>query len=61
MIPAIILICASLADCTEQTAIQVERVRVPLIACGMASQTIIAAEAGQRAEGAIVKTICGRG
>ncbi|WP_020177040.1 hypothetical protein [Methyloferula stellata] len=63
MIEAMILICAlsvSADGCTEQSADDVIRVKVEAIACAMASESVIAGMPGDRAEGRLVKIICGR-
>ncbi|HEY5226788.1 MAG TPA: hypothetical protein VIJ06_08360 [Methylovirgula sp.] len=63
MIEAVILICSlgmASSACTERTADDVVHVKVPPAICAMAAQTIIASEAGARAQGRSVKVICGR-
>ncbi|MGB8276964.1 MAG: hypothetical protein WCF20_03385 [Methylovirgula sp.] len=63
MIEAIILICGlgvAPNACTEHTAEDVVRVKVPPTICAMAAQSVIAGEAGTRAEGRLMKVICGR-
>lgn len=59
MFVMIILACVSSAPCDEKTAEDVTIVKhVPLAACGLAGQTVIAAQAGERANGHRVKIIC---
>ena len=63
MIEAMILICAlSLSSdaCDEHSADDVIRVKVEPVACAMASESIVAGMPGERAEGRLVKIICGR-
>lgn len=61
MVEALILICALGVQpqaCTEHSAEDVIRVKVPAITCGLAAQTIVAGEAGERTRGRQMKVIC---
>jgi hypothetical protein len=63
MIEAIILICGfgmTASACTEHTADDVIHVKVPPTICALAAQTVVAGEAGTRAQGRSMKVICGR-
>ncbi len=63
MIEAIILICAlglTPSACTERTADDVIRVKVQPTICAMAAQSVVAREAGMRADGRRMKVICGK-
>lgn len=61
MIWAAVLLCLSgmaRESCTIKTAEEVSYFRAPVGACGLAGQTIIAGQAGDRAATMFVKTIC---
>lgn len=61
MIEAIVLICGlgmSPSACTEKTAEDVIRVKVQPVICAMAAQSVVAGEAGMRAEGHQMKVVC---
>lgn len=63
MVNAVILLCAmtlSTQTCTKDTADDVIHAKVPATACMMAAQTIVAGEAGFRAQGRLMKVICSR-
>jgi hypothetical protein len=63
MIQAIILICGlglAPSACTEQSAEDVIRIKVPATVCAMAAQSVVASEAGLRAQGRLVKVLCGK-
>ncbi len=58
-----ILICtlSVAADgCDEHSAEDVIRVKVEAVACAMASESVVAGMPGDRAQGRLVKVICGR-
>lgn len=59
MFTMIILICLSASQYDEVSAEDVTIVKhVPVSACGLAGQTVIAGQAGDRAKGQTVKIIC---
>lgn len=63
MIEAIILICSlgmAPQACTAQTAEDVIRIKVAPAACAMAAQSVVASEAGMRAQGRQMKVVCGK-
>ena len=63
MIEAIILICGLGLDastCTVGTAEDVIRIKVQPAICAMAAQTVVASEAGLRAQGRQMKVLCGK-
>jgi hypothetical protein len=63
LIEALILICAlggAPDGCDEHSAEDLIRVKVEPVACAMASQSVIAGMAGDRAQGRLIKIICGR-
>lgn len=58
---AVILICSfgtAPDDCTKQTAQDILYYSVPLAECGMAAQSIVAQQAGDRANNSFVKVYC---
>lgn len=62
MVKALLLICAlgtPQDQCTEANA-EVQRVEVPMTLCGMALQTVLAGQAGDRAEGGVPRLVCPR-
>jgi len=63
MIQAIILICnlgLAPSACTERSAEDVIRIKVQPAICAMAAQSVVASEAGLRAQGRQVKVVCGK-
>jgi hypothetical protein len=63
MIEAIILICSlgmTPQACTANTAEDVIRIQVAPTVCAMAAQSVVASEAGMRAQGRQVKVVCGK-
>lgn len=63
MIEALILICGlgmAPQACTLKTAEDVIRIKVAPTACAMAAQSVVASEAGMRAQGRQVKVVCGK-
>jgi hypothetical protein len=63
MIEAIILICSlgmTSQACTAKTAEDVIRIKVTPAACAMAAQSVVASEAGMRAQGRQMKVVCGK-
>jgi hypothetical protein len=63
LIEAMILICAlsvAAGGCDEHSAEDVIRVKVEPVVCAMASESIVAGMPGDRAEGRLVKIVCGR-
>ncbi|HET6374598.1 MAG TPA: hypothetical protein VFF88_00980 [Methylocella sp.] len=59
MFTMIVLICLSALRCNELQAEDIIIVKhVPLAACGLAGQTVLAGQAGDRAAGHTVKIIC---
>lgn len=64
MIQAVILICGlglAPSACTERSAQDVIRIKVEPAICAMAAQSVVASEAGLRAQGRQVKVLCGKG
>ncbi len=62
MIEAMILICAlnlGADRCDEHSAEDVIHVKVEPVACAMAGQSVVAGMPGGRAEGRVMKVICG--
>jgi hypothetical protein len=63
MVEAVILICGlgvAPQACTPRTADDVIRIKVQPGACAMAAQSVVAGEAGLRAQGRQMKVICGK-
>lgn len=63
MIQAIILICGlrlAPSACTEHSAEDIIRIKVQPAICAMAAQSVVASEAGLRAQGRQVKVVCGK-
>ena len=64
MTTIIVLICLAGTPqeaCTERTAQDVQYIEAPILACGMAAQSALARQAGDRENGMTTRMICGRG